>query len=133
MIHLGEILEVRDDPIRPLRVAVDVGDGALELDWVMVSLAVWTTVRFDDLEVGTQVSIWDTGFTASPDKYRVVDIWPSAKLGLGDNRKPLARRGDPVAITGNPKLTTLAAPTILTGVPPVFPLGHDLKGTILDD
>jgi hypothetical protein len=38
-----------------------------------------------------------------------------------------------VGIRGNTQITPLAAPTILTGTPPILPLGHDMYGVITDD
>lgn len=132
MNHLGVIIAVRDDPIRPFQVDLDLGDGALELGWTMCSLGAWATVIFSDDLIGAQVTVWDTGYTNSQDKYRISEIWPNLKTPLEPNRKRLARRGDPVGIRGNPKITPLAAATILTAIPPILPLSHDLIGTITD-
>ncbi len=133
MYYLGEIIKTRDDAVRPLEVLFDLGDMALETGWMMVAAGVWATVKFSDLKPGVQVTVWDTGIVGDPDKYRVAHVWPTGGLTLEDNRHRLARRGDAVAIRGNPKLTQAAATTILAGVPPILPLGHDLTGQVVDD
>ena len=132
-MYLGIITKVRDHATHPLEVEIDLGDGALEPGWIMCSLGAWASSVFDQLQPGTQVTVLDTGYTDSPDKYRVTDIWPSFDLPLEPNRKRIARRGDAVGIRGNTQITPLAAATILTGLPLILPLGHDHYGVITDD
>jgi hypothetical protein len=133
MFYLGTITKVRDHPRRPVQVDLDVGDGALDLGWVMVAVHVWGAAKFSDFEPGVQVQVWDTGKVGDDDKYRVVAMFPDKNLELGSNQHALARANDPIAISGSVQLTPLAAPTILLGAPPIASLGHDLVGRIVGD
>jgi hypothetical protein len=131
-MYLGTITETRDHATHPVRVSVDLGDGALDLGWVMVSLSAWACVRFKDIKAGVQCTVWDTKYAASPDKYRVLEFWPVGGLTLENNQSRLARQGQPVRVRGSVKLTAIAL-----GVAPTNPLGaplpHDLVGVIQDD
>lgn len=139
MIYLGQITEVRDDPYRPLKVAFDLGDFATDASWLLCGFGVWATLNLTELQkalsegVAVQCAVWNTGYTASPDKFRVLEVYPTGQLMLEDNSRKLARQGDSVAISGSPKLLPIHAPTILTGFPPINPLPHNLSGRILED
>jgi hypothetical protein len=138
MLHLGTILEVRDHPTHPIKVELEFFqnnkiDPSLDIGWLLVAQSAWDGAKFSDLKEGVQVMVWDTGYVGDDDKYRVIAFFPNEDMPLRSNRTAPARRGDPVAISGSPKLTPAAASTILTGVPPISPLGHDLVGRILGD
>ena len=127
---LGIISDIRDDSLRPVKVdLIGLGDGAMELDWMLVSLSAWAGISLEQLKVGMECCVWDTGFVGHPDKYRVQHFYPNADAGLPDNRKPVARQGDPVAISGYPKLTAVAIAA--TAALPEVVLSHDLTGRIL--
>jgi hypothetical protein len=139
MIYLGNIIDVRDDPYKPLKVAFDLGDFALEPSWLECGFSVWTTLNLTELTkalkagVFVQCAVWDTLYTGSDNKFRVLEVYPTGEMMLEDNSRKLARQGDPVVIKGSPKLLATNAPTILTGLPPVAPLAHNLFGRILED
>lgn len=132
-MRLATISDTRDHPTHPLKIDLDVGDGALDIGWCMVAHGAWATVQRSWLIKGVQVAVMDTGITADPDKYRVMAIFPSAGLILPDNTYAPARRGDAVGISGSPKITPAVASTILAGLPPIMPIGHDLVGRIITD
>lgn len=133
MNYLGVVKEVRDHPTHPLRVDVDLGGELLEVGWLSVAVDAWAALKRSAIVPGLEVMVWQVPYAAHPDRYRVVAIFPAPDSPLPDTTRALARQGDAVAISGAPKITQAAAPTLLTGVPPVFPLGHDLRGRILED
>jgi len=132
MKYLGTVTEVRDHPIRPVKVRFTLGDGSLELDWLMVAYGAWATLKRSELVPGVQCSVWDTGYPSSRDKYRVTEFWPSAGLLLPDNKNAMARANAPIAISGFVNITVPASGTILAATPPLSPLSHNLKGKILE-
>lgn len=135
MTYFGTIRAVRDHPIAPLKVEIDLGEGLLE-DWLMVSLEAWASVKQSDLVDGVQVGVIRSPIVSDPWPFRVVHIFPGGNGGnllLPDNRKALAREGHPVGIKGVVNLTPAAAPTILAGVPPVSPLSHNLTGRLIEN
>lgn len=131
MNYLGTITEIREHPIAPLKVEVDVGEGLLE-GWLMVSFAAWTVMRKKDLKPGMQVLVWRSPIEDDDYKYRVVDVFPTVGLTLPDNSKALARQGDSIGIRGSSKLNPAAVAATMAGTPQ-FPLGHDLVGRIIED
>lgn len=130
MMYLGAILEIRDHPTHPLKCEFDLGDGALEVGFLMVETSVWAAQRLRDLTPGVQVKIWDTGLDDLSARFRVDGIYPTAGLKLADITEAPARQGDAIEISGNPKLSAADAPVILAGIPPLKSLSHDLAGKI---
>lgn len=132
MRYLATVTEVRDHPIRPVKVRVAMGDGSLELDWLMVAHSAWALLKRSELVPGVQCTVWDTGYVSSRDKYRVTEFWPTTGLVLPDNQNAVARANAPIAISGYVNLTVAGAGTIFASVPPISPLSHNLKGVILE-
>lgn len=132
MIYEGVIVETRDHPSHPLKIALDMGDKPLDVGWVMVMVGAWAAVKRSDLVAGVLCVVFDNGRTGDPNKYKVLDFAPSKTLILPDNRRGLVRGKAAVAISGKvnlrPEAMAAAATNPLTG----FPLGHDLTGEVIE-
>ncbi len=104
----GLINEVRDDPIAPVLVDFDMGDGVVT-EWIPVDVASWAACEYSALEKGgVECIVFEVPHEQYP--YRVGQIFPSAAVVLPANRKRIARVGDAVGIRGTVTVVTLGIP-----------------------
>jgi hypothetical protein len=108
----GIIMAVRDHPIAPVQVDFDMGDGVVT-EWMPVDVASWAAVEHGLLKKGN-VECVVLEFQDEQYPYRVGQIFPSGAVQLSENKRRLARVGDPVATTGQVTALTLGLPAMVS-------------------
>jgi hypothetical protein len=118
-MYLGVISEIRQDVLRPIKVAFNTSGGSLE-EYLVIGLGAWYGTFGSGVQVGQEVAVWDTGYGQSLDRFRVMEFFPLEGQPLSENDSEPARKGATVKITGSIQLTQLVAASILAaGVTPL--------------
>jgi hypothetical protein len=131
MHYLGQILETREHAVYPVRVAIELEDGALDIGWTAVTHGAWATVIFGKIEVGDLVQVWDTQLEPDAMQYWVTAFLPTEGNPLLLNKEVLARNGDEVVIDGSVFVTSAEAlPISQNAVPGKLDLQDDLSGKV---